>query len=157
MMRRAKLAVVSGCVLTLLLCFFDTEGALTVRAPHVAVGLTAVSALIGLLLNRREGRAQLVIVGLLPFAILAIVRFAYWPPRKELLAASDRLGPGMTIAEVRTAMAGVTEGTGWPRLDGGSELSIEGAIVFHGAGQGGDWIVVSFDGGTVSEVRFEPD
>jgi hypothetical protein len=146
--------------LAAVLTFFDADSAFTIRSGFSCLVISSIVSLLSLRLNqsnRRQATAGIVLALVAPFISFGLVRFAYWPPRKEFLHALDTVQAGMTGAEVRHAMGQFSEGTSWPTLDGRGELVLDGALVFRAEGQTSDWAVIHLDGGVVTRVDFWPD
>ncbi len=93
--------------------------------------------------------------------MIAALYLIPWTTRKPFLWALDSVKPGMTLTEVRQAMAGYMEGTGW-RYPGsvGGEISIQGAVVFRHSDDpqfNADFGIVYLANGRVTHVEFSPD
>lgn len=143
-------------VLGAILMLLDADSAFTIRDGLSCLLMSSVVSLLSLRVNRRHA-AGVALALLAPFISFGLVRFAYWPPRKELLHALESVQAGMTSTELRHTMRQFSEGTSWPSLDGGGELVLEGAVVFRAEGQTSDWAVIYLDGGVVTRVDFWPD
>jgi hypothetical protein len=154
-------ALVVPAVLVLILAA-PTEIILGFPVPlwiYVPVG----SVMAGAIWPRRSPRLhprRLAALGVV-VALIAALYLVPWTTRKPFLRALDTVKPGMPLVEVRRAMAGYIEGTGWRDPDvAGEEITIGGAVVFRHSNEpqfNADFGIVYLTDGRVTHVEFSPD
>jgi hypothetical protein len=171
----ATLAILAAAILALLEIGF----ACCLSLADVAGYAGGWSLIVAPFLIYRPSAGKLIIYSF--FLAFCLVVFAVpWNSRKPFLAHFNRIGPGMTVAQVEDVMKGYVHGTGWPStpnggprvlrstgsascyttVPGADELQLAGCQVYRHSRDprfNSDWGVVCFRDGLVVSTEFLPD
>jgi hypothetical protein len=148
-----------------ILALLDLVAGVSVLDPVVFYGFAGFLGL-SIFVFRRSNRTRAVSSALV-ILIAPLISAIEWTNEKRFLRVLVGLKPGMSEEDVRHAMAGFAEGTGWPanpfeggQQDSAKEFRIQGAIVFRPSAEPGDsnWGIVRFGPDRrVTSVEFSAD